>query len=359
MPYKRNSIRTMFMAAVLGMTLLMPGVATKSYAATEPFNLGWLELLREEALTKGVSQQTVDRLLPNTLQPLETAEKQALNQPEKRATLAEYLSNTVTPLRISKGRMMMQDNEETLRKIEKKYHVPPQVIMAIWAMETSYGKNVGTFNTVQALVTAARSNPRFRNEVIEALKMVDEGYREIITEPASWAGAFGQTQFIPSSFRRLAADGDGDGRFDIWHSLPDIFASTANHLNNLNEPNNPNRWKEGERWGRQVSLPAGFDRDLLTDLKKERAARSRTLQEWANLGVRLPGGGALPFDYNRPVALIAPNYNPKTDTSVEGPVFVVYDNFWAIVEYNSSYKYSLAVNKLADAIAKQPSRQPE
>ncbi len=107
-------------------------------------------------------------------------------------------------------------------------------------------------------------------------------------------------------------------------------------------------------------MPEGFDRELLTDLKKERVAKSKTLAEWAQLGVRLPGGGALPQDYDKPVTLIAPNYNPKRDTVVNGPIYVVYDNFWAILEYNSSYKYSLAVNMLSDAIARRATtRQPE
>jgi membrane-bound lytic murein transglycosylase B len=354
MPYKRNQLRSMFFAAVLGFAVMMP-IINKAHADTEPFNVGWLELLREEAVSKGVNQETVDRLLPNSLQPLETVEAQSQAQPEKRATLAEYLSTRVTPLRVAKGRSLMDDNQNAriLRRVESQYHIPPQLIMAIWAMETSYGKNMGDVNVIRALVTDARSNPTYRREVIEALKMVDEGYSEIETRPGSWAGAFGQTQFIPSSFRRLAVDGDGDGRKDIWNNLADIFATTANHLQQSG-------WREGEHWGKKVLLPPGFNRELLTDLKKERVAKSRTLEEWAQLGVRLPGGGALPLDYNKPVTLIAPNYNPKTDTEVQGPVFVVYDNFWAILDYNSSYKYSLAVNMLADAIGRpQVSRQPE
>lgn len=355
MPYRRNQLRSMFFAAVLGLAVILPGVMNKAYAATEPFNLGWLELLREEAVTKGVHQETVDRLLPNSLQPLETVERQAQAQPEKRATLAEYLSTRVTPLRVAKGRSMMEDhqNARILRRVEGQYHIPPQLIMAIWAMETSYGTHMGDVNVIRALVTVARTRPEYRREVIEALKMVDEGYSEIENRPGSWAGAFGQTQFIPSSFRRLAVDGDGDGRKDIWDNLADIFATTANHLQQSG-------WREGERWGKKVVLPQGFDRELLTDLKKERAAKSKTLEEWAQLGVRLPGGGALPLDYNKKVTLIAPNYNPQTDTEVQGPVFVVYDNFWAILDYNSSYKYSLAVNMLADAIGRPDmSRQPE
>ncbi|MDB5491421.1 MAG: lytic murein transglycosylase [Micavibrio sp.] len=353
MPYKRNQLRSMFFAAVIGFAVLMPGMINKSYAATEPFNLGWLELLREEAVQKGVKPGTVGRLLPNTLQPLESVERQSQSQPEKRATLEDYLSKRVTPHRIAKGRQMMNDNASLLGRMERQHHVPPQLIMSIWAMETSYGSNMGDVNVIRALVTVARSRPEYRREVIEALHMIDEGYTQIETMPGSWAGAFGQTQFIPSSFRRLAIDGDGDGRKDIWTNLADIFASTANHLK-------LSGWKEGEPWGKRVILPPGFNRDHLTDLKKERVERSKTLQEWAQLGVRLPGGGALPLDYNKPVTLIAPNYNPQTDREVQGPVYVVYDNFWTILDYNSSYKYSLAVNMLADAIGRpQVMRQPE
>jgi membrane-bound lytic murein transglycosylase B len=219
-------------------------------------------------------------------------------------------------------------------------------------METSFGSNVGDFKVIPALVTAARRDPRFRAEVIEALRMVDEGYTEIETEKASWAGAFGQAQFIPTSFRTLAADGDGDGKKDVWHNLADVFASAAKHLHDSG-------WRYGERWGREVKLPDNFDLNLLTDMKRERAAKSKTLAQWAELGVRLPGGGALPQDYDKPVTLIAPNYKPGADVAARSPIYVVYDNFWAIVNYNSSYKYALAVNMLADAIAKPPERQPE
>lgn len=242
---------------------------------------------------------------------------------------------------------MMQENANLLRKIEHDYNIPPELIMSIWAMETSFGRHMGDVNVIRALVTVAQTRPAYRTEVIEALRMVEQGYTEIETMPGSWAGAFGQTQFIPSSFNTLAVDGDNDGRKDIWNNLSDIFASTANHLKKSG-------WQDGERWGHEVKLPANFDRHLLTDLRREKATKSKTLQEWAKLGIRLPGGGALPQDYNKPVTIIAPNYNPKRDSSVTGPVYVVYDNFWAIMSYNSSYKYSLAVNMLADAIKRGP-----
>ena len=199
------------------------------------------------------------------------------------------------------------------------------------------------FNVIQALVTLAQDRPDFRDEVFKALKMVDEGYTQIITEKGSWAGAFGQTQFMPSSFELLAVDGDGDGRKDIWHDLADIFASTANHLKHSG-------WKGNEPWSMEVVLPPGFSPDQLTDLIRERPAKSKTLSEWAGLGVRPKDGAPLPSDGKR-VALIAPDCDPKKDNAVKGRAFIVFDNFWAIMGYNPSYKYAIAVNTLADAIA--------
>lgn len=345
-----SKLKILFMAAVIGLSTMIPH--SGAYSATEPFDRGWLELLREQVAREApeVPEATIRRLLPDTLQPLETVEQQSKAQPEKKNTLAEYLSKRVTPYRIEKGRGMMEDNQQLLGDIEKDYKIPPQLIMAILGMETSFCTNTGNVDVISALVTVARSRPDYRREVIEAIKMINEGYGEIETEKGSWAGAFGCPQFIPSSFRRLAKGYHHEGHINVWTDLKDIFASTANHLHESG-------WRYGERWGRPVSLPAGFDLALLTDLKKERISHSKTLREWAELGVRLPGGGALPQDYDKPVTIIAPNFNPKTDTEIQGPVFVVYDNFWAIIEYNSSYKYSLAVNMLADAIGKPPARQ--
>lgn len=296
--------------------------------------------IRDEARAKGVSDATLNRALSG-IAPVDGLKRLENFQPERVKSFAEYYRDTVTRTRIEQGQAMMRRHASLLAEAERKYGVPAQYILAIWAMETNYGGFMGNHQTIPALITMARDgrneNRRayFRGEAINALKILDMGYDEILTRRGSWAGAFGHTQFMPDSFLRLAADGDGDGRKDIWTNFADAFASTGNYLKHHN-------WKPGERWGRAVKLPAGFDRSLLTDNLRQQVIKSP--REWARLGVTLPNGAALPGDDNMRARIIAPD-------GLSGPTFIVYDNFVSIMRYNSSYKYALAVAGLADGIA--------
>ncbi len=248
MSYKRNQLRSMFFAAVLGIAVMMPMVRAQAttYAAAEPFNIGWLELLREEAATKGVQQATIDKLLPLTLKPLDIVVQERANQPEFRPgvdALAVYLRPRLSEKNISRGVEEIANNRAILNHVENTfhYHVPPSLLMAIWSMESSYGANTGDVGVIPALVTLARDNSDFRAEIFAALKLYDEGYTQIATEPGSRAGCFGQTQFTARSFHNLGVDGDGDGKIDIWNDLSDIFATTANHIIQSG-------WHPGEIW---------------------------------------------------------------------------------------------------------------
>lgn len=338
------------LAACLLLPFLFNGAATAQTAPATPpavqqpaastvFNQ-LVQSIRQEALNRGVSPATINRVL-NHIQPVPGLEKLENYQPEHVKTYVEYMKSTVTQARINKGRQLLAQHGQVLAKIERDYGVPAQYIVAIWALESNYGQNTGNHDIIPALVTLAeigktdKRRAYFREEAIQAMRILDQGYNQIVDRKGSWAGAFGQTQFMPSSFLRYAADGDGDGRKDVWNNLSDIFASTANYLARHN-------WKAGERWGREVRLPANFSKALLTDRLADQTLK--TPDGWAKIGVTLPDGSRLPSENTMQAMIIAPD-------GLGGPTYMVYNNFKTIMRYNSSYKYALAVSKLGDAIA--------
>ncbi|QQG35395.1 MAG: lytic murein transglycosylase [Micavibrio aeruginosavorus] len=310
--------------------------------------------VRDEASRRGVSTQTLDRALAG-VQPLavQTFEN---NQPERsrQITFAQYYNQRATPAAIEKGRKFMRDHARQLALIEQDTGVPPAIIMAILSIESNFGVVTGDQKVIPALLTLARDvqgNDRraqerramFREEAVQALMLVDEGYDEILTRQGSWAGAVGPAQFMPSAIRRYAVDGDSDGKKDMWSDYDDVLPSVANFLKEKG-------WRSGQRWGYKVLLPEGFNKGLLTDTLREQ--HNKTPQEWAALGVHLENGEAMPSDSAMHVMLIAPNFNKQTG-EFRGPVYMVYDNFRAVMEYNKSYKYALTVLQMADIIAKQ------
>lgn len=316
------------------------GIAPAQAQSAAPSFGSIIDSVRVAARAQGVTEPTLSRALDG-LQPVDGLQRLENFQPETVKSFAQYYKDTVTPARIEKGREMKALHAHELRAIEDRYGVPAQYLLAIWAMETNYGANMGKHSAIPALVTLVRDGRNekrrdyFKAEAVAALKILDQGYDQILNRPASWAGAFGHTQFMPTSFLRLAVDGDGDGRKDIWNNLSDVFASTGAYLAHHN-------WKKGDRWGREVKLPAGFNAGLLTDTL--RAQTIKTPAEWRALGVTLPSGASLPGDDSMNARVIAPD-------GMGGPAYVVYDNFISIMRYNSSYKYALSVAGLADGIA--------
>ncbi|MCM2344829.1 MAG: lytic murein transglycosylase [Alphaproteobacteria bacterium] len=309
--------------------------------------------VRDEAIRRGVSSQTLNRALTG-VQPL-TIQTFENNQPERsrQITFAQYYNQRATPAAIEKGREFMRNHARQLAQIEADTGVPAAIIMAILSMESNYGANTGDKKVIPALLTLVRDvqgqdqrardrRAMFREEAVQALMLVDEGYDEILTRNGSWAGAVGPAQFMPSSIRRYAVDGDRDGRKNLWNDYDDVLPSVAHFLKEKG-------WKAGQRWGRKVILPQGFDRTLLTDTLREQ--HNKTPQEWAALGLRLEGGGAMPADNTMRAMIIAPNYNKQTG-DFSGPVYMVYDNFRTVMQYNKSYKYALTVLQMADIIAK-------
>lgn len=315
---------------LLLLSLLLP---LSSGAANEDFDL-WLAEFKAEAAAKGISAKTLDTAFKD-IQLIERVVELDRNQPEFKLTFERYMKNVVTPSRIRRGRRLLAEHRELLEAVERKYGVQPRFLVAIWAIESNFGDHRGGFSVISSLTTLAfdeRRSKFFRNELLNALRILDEGHISVDEMRGSWAGAMGQVQFIPSSFVSFAEDFDGDGKKDIWHNLPDIFASAANYLSSY-------KWKNGWTWGRQVLLPEGFDHTLAgLDIHKP-------LSEWQALGVRRLNGTDLP-KADIDASLILPS-------DEDGPAFLVYDNFRSIYKWNRSSFYVIAVGTLADKIAAQ------
>ncbi len=305
--------------------------ATPAFANAQPFDQ-WLADVRSEAARQGVSQQTINETLYN-IQPIQKVIDLDRKQPEHKITFAQYKKNVVNQQRINKGREMMRLHANSLRRVEQKYGVAPQYVVALWAIETNFGGNTGGFNIVPALATLAWEGRRadfFKGELIQALKIIDAGHITAAAMKGSWAGAMGQNQFMPSSFNNFAVDGNGDGRRDIWGTLDDVFASTANYLSKSG-------WSAGDRWGRRVQIPSNFPESLATPKVQ------KTLDAWSRMGVRLPDGSPLPAN-NMMASIVAPD-------GVGGEVYVVYNNYQTVMKWNRSTYFATSVGLLADAIA--------
>ncbi len=229
---------------------------------------------------------------------------------------------------------MLNQHRDLLKEVGQHYGVPPRFIVALWGIETSYGSNTGGFNVIEALATLAydgRRSQYFRGELLNALFILQEGHASLQTMKGSWAGAMGQSQFMPSSFLKLAVDFDGDGRKDIWTTHADVFASAANYLSQSG-------WRYGETWGRKAKLPDGFD-PRQTGLKI-----SKPIQTWHNMGVRRHDGR------NLPVASMKGSIIVPDDTL--SPAFLVYHNFRVIMKWNRSTYFATSVGLLADSIVR-------
>jgi membrane-bound lytic murein transglycosylase B len=302
--------------------------------AADDFSL-WLNGVRAEALESGVSPETADHALDGlTTDPRVPALDH--RQPEKIVSFVHYRALIVSPERIREGRANLERYGDELDRASRRYGVAPQFIVALWGIESSFGHNMGDFSTVRSLATLAYEGPRqmfFRKELLRALQILDEGDISPEGMTGSWAGAMGQNQFMPSSFLIFAADGDGDGRRDIWHDRADVFASTANYLARSG-------WRPGERWGEAVHVPQGLKSSYVT------LDRRLPLEEWSRLGLTLRKGRPLPDAVGVEASLVAPD-------GLSGPTYLVYDNYRAIMRWNRSTYFATAVGLLADAIAER------
>ncbi len=308
--------------------LLFPIMA---FAQGESFD-AWLRRLGDEAVQSGVSSRTVEKALGVAAFQERVIELDR-RQPESTITFKTYANNVVRPERVAKGRRLMREHKDLLGPIAARYGVPDAVIVALWGVESAFGNNMGGFNVVSALATLAYEGRRaafFRRELIHTLHLLDEEGMDPSDLLGSWAGAMGQSQFMPSTFRRYAVDYDGDGRRDIWTTQADVFASIAHYLK-------AEGWKSGQRWGREVKLTRPVPKsDTGLDVRRD-------LKTWESMGVRTKDGKNLPVAAIN-ASLIQPD-GPK------GRSFLVYDNFRTLMRWNRSTYFATSVGLLSDRLA--------
>lgn len=297
--------------------------------APPPFE-PWLANFKTEAMSRGISASLLERALSN-VSPIKRVIELDRHQPEFSLTFWRYITKAVNDVRIRKGRKMLVKHKVLLEKVSKKFGVQPRFLVAFWGLESNFGQYTGIFPVVGALVTLAHDPWRakfFREQLLAALKLMDQGHIPVDVK-GSWAGAMGNHQFIPTTYRDFALDFDGDGKRDLWGSLEDIFASAANYLGRSG-------WDSKHTWGREVRLPKGFD------LSVSGFETRKSLSEWQKLGVRRMDGKNLPaVDIEGSVILPA---------GYQGPAFLIYKNYRTIMVWNRSILYAIAVGYLADRL---------
>lgn len=302
----------------------------------------WLLALRAEASAQGISDKTLDAALTG-LEPVPVVVERDRSQAELVLTLDQYLERRLTPKMIKTARAMGKEHHVVLERVSAKYGVPPGILVAVWGLESNFGRFSGVRPTISTLATLAYDRRRatlFRQELLAALRILDSGDVSVDRMRGSWAGALGQPQFMPSSFLQFAQDFDGDGRRDIWTSLPDVFASIANYLTE-------HGWTKGQTWGREVKTPATVLQRLetLAPLQTEGCLAQRQmsvplpLSEWRKLGITQTSGRRLPSaDISASMVRAGKRQ------------FLLYPNYQAILSYNCVHAYGLSVGLLSDKV---------
>jgi membrane-bound lytic murein transglycosylase B len=325
----RMSRRTVFGVPFVAVT----GMIARSAQAAEADFYTFLAGVRREATAQGIRAPTVDSAL-RSAEFLPHVIELDRKQPEQVLTFSEYLDKVVTPQRKEDARRELAANRPLLEAIWRRYGVEPPIIVALWGLESDFGRITGNYPVVSALATLAfdgRRSGYFRGELIAALRILDQGHIRVENMTGSWAGAMGQCQFMPSSFLSYAVDYDGDGRRDIWNDRADVLASIANYIGKLG-------WRGGESWGREVVVPPGLDpRSTGLELK-------RPTGEWNRLGVRSVDAAPLVRGESE-ASLVMPD-------GVNGPALLVYENFRVIMRWNKSTYFAASVGYLADSMTR-------
>jgi lytic murein transglycosylase len=327
-------------APLPGASAAAPGAAASSpeeIAQEQQRFAAWVAAFRESARAAGIDDATLSAAFAGVqLRPRVVELDRA--QPEFVRPVWDYLDGILTPQRVAQGQERLAQVAAEAQSAAARYGVPAPVLVAVWGIESNYGSNYGDTPTIDALATLGFEGRRAdwaRRELLAALRILQKGDIDPARMKGSWAGAMGQTQFLPSNFLAYAVDADGDGRRDIWTSMADVLASTANFLARSG-------WRAGEPWGVEVTLPPGFD------VARADPALRQASSQWAAEGVRAPDGAPLP---------------PLADAAVlqpagaRGPAFLVGANFRAILRYNNAASYALAVGLLAQRIAGGPGVQ--
>jgi membrane-bound lytic murein transglycosylase B len=290
----------------------------------------WIETFKAEARRQGLSAETLDRAFAPVKFNARIIELDS-HQPEFVKPVWDYIAGVVTEDALRRARQKLKEHAALLQRVRRRYGVPPEYIMAIWRIESGFGANFGNFSVVEALATLAYAGRRqdfWKSELIAALRIAESGEVPLERLVGSWAGAMGHTQFMPSGYLRLAVDFDGDGRRDLWTSLPDVFASTANHLVK-------GGWKGDTPFGVEVRLPADFSYELAETERKPVA-------EWRTLGVTLADGRPLPA-WPGETGIIVP-------AGHRGPAFLVSENYRALLDYNNAMAYALSLGLFAERL---------
>lgn len=315
-----------------------PALALKTQNETADFT-AYLEQLRAEAELKGFSPELLDSAFAS-IELREQVVKSDKNQPESKLTLDTYLSTRVPDWKVKQAVEKMQEHAQLLNAVEKKYGVQKRFIVALWGNESNFGRIQGNHPVLSSLASLAfdgRRETLFKKQFFAALTILSEGHVSLADFTGSWAGAMGQSQFMPTSFLTYAVDGNGDGKKDIWSTQEDVFASIANFLSKEG-------WKGDETWGRQVKLSETFDVaniNKYSGLSKDKMLR---ISAWKMLGVTRFDGSELPH-VNIQASLILPD-------DVNGRIYLAYNNFHTLMRWNRSLYFGVSVGYLADRIRK-------
>jgi len=311
--------------------LLLALLAAGPVPAQDDFD-NWLGPFRQDARAQGISSATLDAALSGVAPNARVIELDR-RQPEFLQTFSGYLGQRLTAGRVARGKVLLEENKALLDAVEQKYGIPRTVLVALWGLETHYGTIQGSLNVPTSLATLAWDGRRsgfFRGQLLDALRIIDAGHVSAADMKGSWAGAMGNMQFMPSTFRAYAVDGDGDGRIDVWQSLPDALYSAANYLRQAG-------WRANEPVALEVRLPEGFDWRL------GRVEHRLPMADWKALGVQAVDAEALPAVTGR-AAIVLPQ-------GWQGPAFMVFDNFDVVMKWNRSMNYALTVAQLSHQLA--------
>lgn len=328
-----------YFLGVLASSLIVPqsGRASSSPKSSGKDYLAFCNDVRQEALSQGISSITIDSALSCTHAPNQGVLERVRHQPEFTLSWSQYRDRVVRPKRVQKGKEQYQRVRHDMDTICQRFGCDSSAVMGIWGIESGFGVTQGSFNVIDALATLAfegRRTSYFRRELMQALAILEQGNISAPQMFGSYAGAMGQVQFMPSAYMRFAADGNNDGKKDIWNTEADIFASASNYLAQ-------NNWEYGEAWGEEVTVPLGegghFDTMSATTL---RSAPKRVVAQWRALGVKGLNGHIAAKDTTL-AQLLQPD-------GAGGQAFLVYNNFRVFRSYNPSDYYALAVGLLGD-----------
>jgi peptidoglycan lytic transglycosylase B len=333
------------------LAVVAAGVSAQQTEPTRPSFAEWLAGVRADAVALGLRPDVVDEALATVEEPVSTVIERDRTQAETVLSLEKYIVRALTPKTKAAARERFQEHRVLLDEIGSDYGVSPRILVAIWGIESNFGRFSGVRPTIPALATLAWDRRRaafFRGELLDALQILDRGDIDLEHLRGSWAGAMGQVQFMPSSYLEWAEDFDGDGRRDIWSTPADVFASIANYLLG-------HGWTAGEPWGREVKIAPEAARRIATQIERRdgscQATREMTvplpIAKWNEMGVRLTSGKKLPGGADVRASLVSGTTRR----------FLVYANYDALLAYNCAHSYALTVGLLADSLSQVTSNK--